>query len=250
MVARASESVGGLREARREATQGRIVSAAMGVITREGFDALTVGRLASELAISPSALYRYVASKDEVMARVLAEVVAELTEDLRAGAALVASSRVSPADLALSRLVALFDVYVTLDRRRPEHLALIAMFASDPRVLVGDEAAARVAASLSDATALVREAFDDAAAQGALTPGPWAERASALWLAVHGVMAPRKLTRLGPLSVDRAAAARSVVLAMLASWGAPADRLALAARRAHKAVEGSPLALPSRPPKE
>jgi AcrR family transcriptional regulator len=46
----------------------RIVQAAIGVAGSEGLDAVSMGRVASELGSSPMALYRYVGSKDELLA--------------------------------------------------------------------------------------------------------------------------------------------------------------------------------------
>jgi AcrR family transcriptional regulator len=44
-----------------------IVDAALGLVDRDGLDALTVGRLAAELDVAPMSLYRYFRNKDELL---------------------------------------------------------------------------------------------------------------------------------------------------------------------------------------
>ncbi len=49
-------------------TLGRIVAAAVKVAAAEGLAAVSMGRVAGELGAAPMSLYRYVASKDELLA--------------------------------------------------------------------------------------------------------------------------------------------------------------------------------------
>jgi AcrR family transcriptional regulator len=48
-------------------SEGRIVSAALEIINRDGTDALTMRALADELGVSPMAAYYYVESKDDLL---------------------------------------------------------------------------------------------------------------------------------------------------------------------------------------
>ena len=55
-----------------------LITAALRVIDTEGIGALTMRRLATELGVSPMAPYRHVASKEELLRVVAAEVVARI----------------------------------------------------------------------------------------------------------------------------------------------------------------------------
>lgn len=55
-----------------------IVGAALKVIESDGGDALTMRRLADEIGVSASALYGYVANKEELVQLVLEQIIAEI----------------------------------------------------------------------------------------------------------------------------------------------------------------------------
>ena len=58
----------------------RIVAAALDVIDRDGLDGLTTVRLADELGIFQSVIYRRVASRDELLGLVVDAVMSEVGE--------------------------------------------------------------------------------------------------------------------------------------------------------------------------
>ncbi|MBB4983440.1 MULTISPECIES: TetR/AcrR family transcriptional regulator [Streptomyces] len=59
-------------------TPRRIAAVAIGIADREGFGAVTMRRIATELGVAPMAAYRHVAGKDELWALMVDEVSAEL----------------------------------------------------------------------------------------------------------------------------------------------------------------------------
>jgi AcrR family transcriptional regulator len=67
------------RKLRRPLSVERIVSAAMALTDREGLAAITIRRLAAELDASPMALYRHLASKDDVFDLLVDAAYAEIT---------------------------------------------------------------------------------------------------------------------------------------------------------------------------
>lgn len=80
----------GLRERGRRGpkpglTLERIVAAGLEVGDREGLDGLSMGRLARDLGCAPMALYRYVASKDELLVLLADAAVSAPPDDLTAG---------------------------------------------------------------------------------------------------------------------------------------------------------------------
>ena len=56
-----------MREKRREATIERIVDTALHLLETEGYEGLTIQRLAKELGYAVGALYRYFRSKDALL---------------------------------------------------------------------------------------------------------------------------------------------------------------------------------------
>ena len=104
--------------ARTSLTRERVVDRALALAGSEGIDAVTVRRLATELGVTPMALYWHFKTKDDLLAgtadRVLDDVVVpppaqEWSEDLRAVlTALVAAMRPHPqvAPLVATRMMA------------------------------------------------------------------------------------------------------------------------------------------------
>lgn len=73
--ARGPQRGGGSRE---RTTPEAIVAAAVAIIDREGLDALTVRRLASELGVAPMTVYSYVRGKEEILDLVVDRVAADI----------------------------------------------------------------------------------------------------------------------------------------------------------------------------
>lgn len=74
----------GTRADRRDTTEAAILAAGLGLLAEGGSDALTVRGLARELGLAPSALYRYVRSRDDLLALLLAHAYADLADTVQA----------------------------------------------------------------------------------------------------------------------------------------------------------------------
>lgn len=61
------ERAGGLRERKRTAAMYRIQSAALDLFEQRGFDAVTVEEIAEASVVSPSSIYRYFGTKEQVI---------------------------------------------------------------------------------------------------------------------------------------------------------------------------------------
>lgn len=72
------------RERVRDATVAEIKSTARALLVREGPDALTLRAIAREMGMTPTALYRYFPSHEEIVAGVCRDVLDELTATLAA----------------------------------------------------------------------------------------------------------------------------------------------------------------------
>ncbi|MBX3272083.1 MAG: helix-turn-helix transcriptional regulator [Sandaracinaceae bacterium] len=229
----------GTRAKRRAETTERIVQTALRVVTEEGFDALTMKRLADELGYAAGALYRYYPSKDElllaVQRRVLEALAADLGEAERGARAAITRGRSVPAPVAaLTPLLAAVRAFVTLPERRPAHWLLLARWMGDPEPLVATEVAAPVLASLLALFAQVPVLFEEAVAGGALAAGDGARRVLALQAALHGALALRKLDRFGLDALRQEPLIDELCRALFVGWGATDETFADAWRRAKK----------------
>lgn len=74
----------GRRAPAEQLSQHRIISAALEVAKRVGFDRLTMRALADELGVTPMAAYYYVSSKDQLL-ELVADAVASDTKTLPSG---------------------------------------------------------------------------------------------------------------------------------------------------------------------
>lgn len=63
-------------------TAERIETAALGIVDREGVDALTMRRLGAELGVEAMSLYYHVPTKDVLLGRVASRVAGEVTLDV------------------------------------------------------------------------------------------------------------------------------------------------------------------------
>lgn len=75
------------RAERRDTTEAAILAAGLRLIAEGGSDELTVRGLARELGLAPSALYRYVRSRDDLLHLLLRHAHNELADDIEAAQA-------------------------------------------------------------------------------------------------------------------------------------------------------------------
>jgi len=72
------------RERERQALRQDILAAAREIAAREGWQAVTIRKVAARIEYSPPMIYQYFVSKDDLLLALLCEGFAELTERLRA----------------------------------------------------------------------------------------------------------------------------------------------------------------------
>jgi AcrR family transcriptional regulator len=109
-------SAGSTRDRRYDRTQARIVDVTRRLILAYGVDQVTVRDIARELDCSPSAIYRYFPSKEELIALVAAESLQALADYLEA----------VPTDLpSPERVIALGEAYLRFAKEHPKDLTLV-----------------------------------------------------------------------------------------------------------------------------
>lgn len=208
------------RARRREANLQRILDGAMSLVVEEGFDALSIHRLAKDVDYTPGALYRYFSGKGALIAALTARILEDFGEALRQSMA--RADRDEPLQQALAAAL----TYRAFARVAPNRFGLLSLLAADPRMLVPEPADARPAVdAMALAFAPLGQALDEAADRGQVEPGAGMDRAMQAFGAVHGLLQLRKqegrLFELADLDglIDRTLAA------LLRGWGAPPDRV-------------------------
>jgi AcrR family transcriptional regulator len=220
-----------MREKRREATIERIVDTALHLLESEGFEALTIQRLAKELGYAVGALYRYFRSKDALLVALLHRIMDAVGEDMSAGLEQVEAERreqlgaeieaisLTPRE-GLLRLVVVCNVYVMFAQRRRAEYGLISTLIGDPREVLATEAAAPIVRSLIRLQLMLTSVIDDAVRAGALVPGDARERGVVLWSAMQGVLQLRKLGRFGVAGVELDRLVPIALRTLMVGWGA------------------------------
>ena len=195
------------RARRREANLERILDTALEVVAREGLEGLQMARLAAAVDYTPGALYRYVESKDALVALLVTRTLGQVEAALRAVEATV-PARATP----LARVAALVAAYRGFVRGAPHRFGLLAVAMAEPRILVGDPEHTRLtAAAVVAALTPVAAALDAAAA---------IERTLCVFAMVHGLSQLPKMARAAPTAIDVDAIVASGLRALLIGWGA------------------------------
>jgi AcrR family transcriptional regulator len=225
-----------MREKRREATIERIVDTALHLLESEGFEALTIQRLAKELGYAVGALYRYFRSKDALLVALLHRVMDRIGEDMSAGLEwierergerLTTAGEQQAASLTASdgllRLVVVCHAYVSFAQSRRAEYGLISTLIGDPREVLATEAATPIVRSLIRLQLMLTGIIDDAVRSGALAPGDARERSVVLWSAMQGVLQLRKLGRFGVAGVELDRLVPIALRTLMIGWGANAE---------------------------
>lgn len=166
---------------KRAGREKRIVAAARAIAEREGWDAVTVRRLADEIAYSQPVLYAHFENRDAIVAAValegFRELAAALNKAARAPAGRNALKAVATAYLAFARRhPALYEAMFVL----PTTLRF-AQAGTRPELHAGFEALAAVITPFCADVALVTETF---------------------WAALHGLAELERSGRIRPRARD------------------------------------------------
>ena len=208
------------RELRHEDTERRVLDAATALVAEDGFSALSMSRLADAVGVTPGALYRYIGSKDALLARIMEAALLDVSAFLARGV-----SRLPASAGPLARVFALGFAYRAFARERPHAFGLLAMSMAEPRVLLREPAsAARVVERMEAALSPLSRALSDAAEEGLLHPGDATERTLVVFGLLQGVLQLHKQARHAAV-IDLDHLARSGLVTLLLGYGAKATRV-------------------------
>jgi AcrR family transcriptional regulator len=238
--------VKGRRALNRIARTSEFLSTALTIVTTEGFDALTMGRLASDVDAAVGAVYRYFPSKGALVA----EVQREAIERLASSYVLIRdrSDRrfhelgLPAGELALARLVLFGRFFAATAETHPQELKLLQMLMSEWRAVVPVEDALRVVPSAMRLLDRARQAIDEAETVGALSTGSSMDRVI-IWAAgMSGIMQVSRLDVFDAELFDGQRLALEFLMDLFVGWGADRAGLDLANARVDEIATLGPLA--------
>jgi AcrR family transcriptional regulator len=214
------------------------LAAGLRIVTEEGIEALTMARLADALDTAVGSVYRYYASKDELIAAIQANAVEQLHRSHDRSVEPVAaevSERV-PDSPALVRLVVLGRWFCAAADRYPEEVRLLQMVSSRRTPTHTPAAAAGLLPSTIAFVSVIGDAIDGATAAGDLRPGHGLRRAI-MWLtAFGGVFVADDLGHYVPSVLGGGRLIRQLNADLLMGWGAAPD----AVERIDHAIDALP----------
>ena len=217
---------------RRAGRREQILDAAMALLEREGFAALTVTRLAAELGQSLGALYRHFPGKAGLLVALQLRGIGGLRREVDAALAAerkrLVSKRAPARVAALALVLAALRPFVEGWRRDPTRHRLLDGLLSAPDLLLEDHELREVNAALAPLLEAVAAALEAAVSVGALEPGDGELRARVLWAALHGLDHLRKRDRGEPKRLRSPALAAATLEALLRGFGARPGELTAA----------------------
>ena len=173
------------RERERIALRQLILDAARDLFVQQGFEAVTMRKIAEQIDYSATAIYKHFEDKDALLRAILEEDFGALLAAMRGHAEL---------SDPVERLMRQFDAYVRFALAHPDHYRLMFM-TPKPHVVACDGDAP------STAYAYVRATVSECVVQDAFRAGLGNADALAqtLWAALHGLIS---LEMLRPLKGD------------------------------------------------
>jgi AcrR family transcriptional regulator len=241
------EAPAGARERNRLVRARSFLATAFRIVTEEGFDGLTMQRLADECDAAIGAVYRYFPSKGALVAEVQKEAIERLATSYEVirDRGDRAWSDVDEADVALTRLVLFGRFFCATADTFPQELRLLYMLMNEWRAVVPVEEGMRVVPSAMRLLDRMRQGIDAAVASGSLEGDGDPMGRVVTWVAaVAGVLQVSHLEVYDAELFDGQRLARQLSYDLLDAWGATPEGLRAAIGRVDELELTGPLAPP------
>ncbi|HVX16718.1 MAG TPA: helix-turn-helix domain-containing protein [Acidimicrobiales bacterium] len=223
-----------LRARQRLEQRRHALDTALGIIAADGVDALTMQRLADELACGIGSIYRQFTSKSALLAELQRGALEVLHRSL-AGSQTSLDSVCNergvsdPAELALSRVLGAACFWVDAELTFPLEVELCRRMFTYPSVVMSDSDVAQVLPAALAVLETARQLLAAAVELEALAPGADLQRALTIIAATNGVRMTSGLHRFSATLFDGSELANNLVRDLLVAWGAQPARLTTAA---------------------
>ncbi len=223
------------------------LATAFRIVTEEGFDGLTMQRLADECDAAIGAVYRYFPSKGALVAEVQKEAIERLATSYE-----VIRDRgdrewgdLGEDELTLTRLVLFGRFFCATADTFPQELRLLYMLMNEWRVVVPIEEGMRVVPSAMRLLDRMRQGIDAAVDAGSLQGDVDSMGRVVTWAAaVAGVLQVSHLEVYDAELFDGQRLAKQLSYDLLDAWGAEPEQLTAAIARVDGLAERGPLAPP------
>lgn len=224
----------GRRERNRIERHRAFLATAKAIVATEGLDALTMQRLAGELDCAVGTAYTYFPSKSALVAEVQRAAIELLTEGYirfrLACDAELASAGTTGDVIPLLRVLGFGRFCIAIVDTFPEETRLLQLLmAEGQRTVIDDADVHRVVPAAFRLVAHAADAFEAAAAGGALSPGNGTERTVVLLASLNGALSLDNLVRVDADLFDGRRLAAHALDVLLIGWGADPALLARAA---------------------
>ncbi len=167
------------RERERQEIRGKILDAARELFAEQGYEAVTMRKIAEKIEYTPTAIYFHFTDKEAMIREIVAQDFQSFAKQFRRAR-----------DIAdpLLRLPAIAEVFVDYAITHPNHYRLLFMTASPAVKEAGYEVISRDPAQ--DTYAYFKSCIDEAIASGRLRPelNDAELLVQALWGSMHGVV--------------------------------------------------------------
>lgn len=242
------EPKAGKRAANRIARTRTYLDCALGIVTAEGFEALTMQRIADDCDAAIGAVYRYFPSKGALVAEVQREAI-----DRLAASYLISRERserrfaeldLAPDASALARLVLFGRFFCATADTFPQELRLLQMLMSEWRNVVPDEEGLRLVPTAMRFIGQASDVIAAATVHGVLGDGDPLDRAVTWAAAVAGVLQISRLDHFDAELFDGERLARQLNLDLIVGWGASPAAVAAADGLVSDLARRGPLAPP------
>ena len=216
--------------------------AGLRIVTEEGFEALTMGRLSSDLDTAVGAVYHYFPSKGHLVTAIQAGAVERLTASYDASVDPVTDTVATRTgeDPALVRLVVVGRWFCAAAEVLPEEVRLLQMVNARRSSALQDGGGDVLLPPTLALLGRIAEALGAAQASGAIGPGEPLARTVAWGAALGGVLAADDLDRYLPGIVGEGQLARELNADLCVGWGA--ERAAV--ERIDRAVDAVARSMP------
>ena len=198
---------------KRLAKQEQILGVAMGLLTTDGLDAVTITNIAEEMDLTVGALYRYFPSKTAILSAVTVRTLNAFAEELEKAAQ-------TPGN-ALERLHHIAAAHIAFSRDQPSHAQLIGQMVTSPRVQLPPDERREAMQPAFELIEFLEQHLRAAQDEGLLCLDDPRAHALMFWSSIQGAMQLDKLGRLDPAQMYRQDLPLKVAAALLKAWSTP-----------------------------
>jgi AcrR family transcriptional regulator len=218
--------------------------AGLRIVTEEGFDALTMGRLSDELDTAIGSVYRYFPSKGHLVTAIQAGAVERLTEshDRSVDPVVAAVFDRTGDPLELVRLVASGRWFCAAAEVLPEEVRLMQMVNARRSSALAEGGGEVLLPSTLALLGRFADAVERAQDRGVIGPGEPLARTVAWAAALGGVLATADLARYLPGVADGWQLARQHNVDLCIGWGADPEAVTRIDRATDEVARSIPLA--------